>query len=95
MAFWMPVSVSVSAPRLAVSLLPLRSTTTATGLKAKVARSTPPPPIRVFLPGAAVEHIAAGAAIEGIVAAQAFEQIVAGEAGQVVTGSGAGDARRC
>ena len=73
----MLVSVSVSVPRLAVSVARLRSTVTLVEPPKKT-RSMPPPPLSLSLPArrradrsrAAVQRVVAAEALEVVVAAQ-------------------------
>ena len=74
----MLVSVSVSLPRLAVSVARLRSTTTLVdaGVGDQVDAAVA---VELVVAGAAVEQVAAVAAVERVVAAQALEIVVAGQ----------------
>ncbi len=73
----MLVSRSVSLPRLAVSVVPLRSTTTRVAAEGEGGEIHPGATVQPVVARPAVEHVAAVAGVQGVGAAQAPQQVVA------------------
>ena len=86
----MPVSVSVSLPRLAVSVVAARSNDDLGGA-AEEHQVDPAAAVELVVGGAAVEQVGAVAPVERVLAAQALEEVVAQIAVERVGGGGAGE----